>query len=155
MEIQSLQNSWSVHQKNILLVQIRRLEFVLRWTQENGGGHVRYGIHAPMIKLCLSQYDLKQVELEDEFGGVTIIPLLISSDKTQVVTFGTKSAYPVYVTIGNIPKELRRKPSRRTHVLLGYLPTTPLHHVSGVTSRHRMLANLFHYCMSQMLRPLE
>ena len=96
-----------------------------------------------------------QVELEDEFGGVTIIPILISSDKTRVVTFGTKSAYPVYLTIGNIPKELRRKPSRRTHVLLGYLPTNPLHHVSSVTSRRRMLANLFHYCMSRMLAPLK
>ena len=86
---------------------------------------------------------------------MTIIPVLISSDKTRVVTFGTKSAYPVYLTIGNIPKELRRKPSRRTNVLLGYLPTTPLHHVSSVTSRRRMLANLFHYCMSRMLAPLK
>ena len=95
------------------------------------------------------------MELENEFGGVTIIPLLISSDKTRVVTFGTKTAYPVYFTIGNIPKELRRKPSRRTHVLLGYLPTTPLHHVSNVTSRRRMLTNLFHHCLSKMLEPLK
>ncbi|KAF9777395.1 hypothetical protein BJ322DRAFT_1102350 [Thelephora terrestris] len=97
----------------------------------------------------------RQVELENEFGGVTIVPLLISSDKTRVVMFGTKSAYPVYLTIGNIPKELRRKPSRRTHVLLGYLPTTPLHHVSSTASRRRMVANLFHYCMSRILAPLK
>ncbi|KAF9789139.1 hypothetical protein BJ322DRAFT_1017868 [Thelephora terrestris] len=97
----------------------------------------------------------RQVELENEFGGVTIIPLLISSDKTRVVTFGTKSAYPVYLTIGNIPKELRRKPSRRTHVLLGYLPATPLHHVSSTASRRRMVANLFHHCMSRILAPLK
>lgn len=69
--------------------------------------------------------------------------------------FGTKSAYPVYLTIGNIPKELRRKPSRQTHVLIGYLPTTPLRHVSSAASRRRMLANLFHYCMSRILAPLE
>ncbi|KAF9790566.1 hypothetical protein BJ322DRAFT_999138 [Thelephora terrestris] len=97
----------------------------------------------------------RQVELEDEFGGVTIIPLLISSDKTRVVMFGTKSAYPVYLTIGNIPKELCQRPSRRTHVLLGYVPTTSLHHVSSTTSHRRMVANLFHYCMSRMLAPLE
>lgn len=69
--------------------------------------------------------------------------------------FGTKTAYPVYLTIGNIPKELRRKPSRRTHILLGYLPTTPLHHVSSTASRRRMVANLFHYCFARMLEPLK
>jgi len=69
--------------------------------------------------------------------------------------FGTKSAYPVYMTIGNIPKELRRKPSQRTHVLIGYLPTTPLHHVQNKASRRRMVANLFHYCVSHILRPLK
>ena len=69
--------------------------------------------------------------------------------------FGTKSAYPVYMTIGNIPKELRRKPSQRTHILLGYLPTTPLHHVKNKASRRRMVANLFHYCVSHMVTPLK
>ena len=86
---------------------------------------------------------------------MTIIPILISSDKTRVVAFGSKTAYPVYLTIGNIPKELRRKPSRRTHILLGYLPTTPLRHVSSTASRRRMLANLFHHCLGQMLKPLQ
>ena len=99
--------------------------------------------------------NLGQVELENDFGGVTVIPLLISSDKTRVVMFGTKTAYPVYLTIGNIPKELRRKPSRQTHILLGYLPTTPLRHVSSAASRRRMLANLFHYCFSRILEPLK
>lgn len=69
--------------------------------------------------------------------------------------FGTKSAYPVYMTIGNIPKELRRKPSQRTHILIGYLPTTPLHHIQNKASRRRMVANLFHYCVSHMLGPLK
>ena len=86
---------------------------------------------------------------------MTIIPILISSDKTRVVAFGSKTAYPVYLTIGNIPKELRRKPSQRTHILLGYLPTTPLRHVSSTASRRRMLANLFHHCLGQMLKPLQ
>jgi hypothetical protein len=98
---------------------------------------------------------VEQVELENEFGGVMIVPLLISSDKTRVVMFGTKSAYPVYLTIGNIPKELHWKPSQQTHVLLGYLPTTPLHHVSSTASRRRMVTNLFHYCMSRILALLK
>jgi hypothetical protein len=99
--------------------------------------------------------NMNQEELKTDFPGATILPILISSDKTRVVTFGTKSAYPVYMTIGNIPKELRRKPSQRTHILIGYLPTTPLHHVQNKASRRRMVANLFHHCVSHMLQPLK
>ena len=96
-----------------------------------------------------------QKELEKEFPGITIIPVLLSSDKTRVVLFGTKTAYPVYMTIGNIPKDARRKPSRQTHILVGYLPTTQLLHVSSAASRRRMLANLFHHCFSRILDPLK
>ena len=96
-----------------------------------------------------------QKELEKEFPGITIIPVILSSDKTRVVLFGTKTAYPVYMTIGNIPKDIRRKPSQRTHILVGYLPTTQLLHVSNVASRRRMLSNLFHHCFSRILDPLE
>ena len=60
----------------------------------------------------------------------------------------------MYLTIGNIPKELRRKPSQRTHVLLGYLPTTRMLDVSNTASRRRRLANLFHHCLSHILSPL-
>ncbi|KAF9778022.1 hypothetical protein BJ322DRAFT_1102226 [Thelephora terrestris] len=96
-----------------------------------------------------------QKELKRKFPGITIIPVILSSDKTRVVLFGTKAAYPVYMTIGNIPKDIRRKPSRRTHVLIGYLPTTQLPHVSSTASRRRMVANLFHHCFSRILEPLK
>ena len=44
-------------------------------------------------------------------AGVTIAPVILSSDKTQLSRFsGDKQAWPVYLTLGNIPKELRRKP---------------------------------------------
>ena len=35
------------------------------------------------------------------------------------------------MTIGNIPKEIRRKPSMHTYILLAYLLTTRLSHVSN------------------------
>ncbi|TEB18734.1 hypothetical protein FA13DRAFT_1758436 [Coprinellus micaceus] len=47
--------------------------------------------------------------------GRTIIPIIISSDKTQLTLFRNKAAYPLYMTIRNIPKELRRKPSFRAY----------------------------------------
>ena len=48
-----------------------------------------------------------QLELEKDKPGATIIPVIISSDKTQVTTWGGKSVYPVYLTIGNLPKEIQ------------------------------------------------
>jgi hypothetical protein len=59
------------------------------------------------------------------------------------------------MTIGNIPKDIRRKPSRHAHILLGYLPTTKLEHITNKASRRRTLANLFHACMSRIVEPLE
>ena len=96
-----------------------------------------------------------QVELEKDHPGATIIPLVISTDKTQLTLFRNKSAYPVYLTIGNIPKEIQRKPSLHAQTLLGYLPATRLEHVQNKSSRRRSLANLFHACMAKILRPLE
>ncbi|KAJ3775118.1 hypothetical protein FB446DRAFT_638542 [Lentinula raphanica] len=97
-----------------------------------------------------------QARLDRHAGpGRTIVPILLSSDKTQVTLFRNKTVYPVYMTIGNIPKELRRKPSRRAYILVGYLPTTSLEHIKSPSSRRRSLANLFHACMRTIVRPLE
>ncbi|KAG2364920.1 hypothetical protein BDR07DRAFT_1374653 [Suillus spraguei] len=78
--------------------------------------------------------------LDHKHPGATIIPVIISSDKTQVTLFRNKTAYSVYMTIGNIPKEIHRKPSRHAHVLLAYLPTTtlsmsPIRHLATTCSQ--------------------
>ena len=59
------------------------------------------------------------------------------------------------MTIGNLPKHIRRKPSRQGQVLLAYLPTAKLDHISNKSARRRTLANLFHACMNFILKPLE
>lgn len=81
-----------------------------------------------------------QIEVEKKTLGATIIPIIISTDKTQLTVFRNKSAYPVYMTIGNIPKDIRRKPSRRAYILLGYLPTTKLNHITNKASRRRAIS---------------
>ena len=63
-------------------------------------------------------------------------------------------AYPVYLTIGNIPKDIRRKPSRHAHILLGYIPTTKLVGIGNKAACCRALANLFHGCMRTVLDPI-
>ncbi|KAF8337856.1 hypothetical protein F5887DRAFT_1077979 [Amanita rubescens] len=96
-----------------------------------------------------------QIILEQDKRGATIIPVIISSDRTQVTQFGSKSAYPVYLTIGNLPKHIRRKPSHRGQILLAYLPTSKLKHIPNLASRRRCLANLIHSCLQHILSPLE
>ena len=93
--------------------------------------------------------------LEQDRPGATIIPLIISTDKTQVTMFRNKSAYPVYLTLGNIPKAIRRKPSMRAQILLAYLPTTKLEHITNKAARRRAVTNLFHSCMDRVFAPLE
>ncbi|KAG1858579.1 hypothetical protein C8R48DRAFT_755592 [Suillus tomentosus] len=95
-----------------------------------------------------------QKKLDAQQPGGTIVPIIISSDKTQVTMFCNKTAYPVYLTIGNIPKELRRKPSSGSHVLLAYLPTSRLEHITNKASRRRAIANLYHACLRRVLAPL-
>ncbi|KAI9448874.1 hypothetical protein BJY52DRAFT_1206479 [Lactarius psammicola] len=84
----------------------------------------------------------------------TVIPVIISSDKTQLTLFRGKSAYPVYLTIGNIPKEIRRKPSRHAQILIAYIPTTRLEGITNKTACHRTIGNLFHTCMQVILAPI-
>ena len=86
--------------------------------------------------------------------GATIIPIMLSSDKTQLTQFRGKMAYPIYLIIGNIPKDIRRKPSRSAQMLLGYIPTTKLEGFANKTGRRRTLANLFHACMELALCPI-
>ncbi|KZV74632.1 hypothetical protein PENSPDRAFT_572729 [Peniophora sp. CONT] len=96
-----------------------------------------------------------QEKLEADKPGATVVPLIISSDKTQLTLFRNRSCYPVYLTIGNIPKELRRKVSLHGQVLLGYIPVTKLEGIKNVDVRRRALAQLYHTCMTDMLAPLK
>jgi hypothetical protein len=83
-----------------------------------------------------------------------VIPVIISSDKTQLTLFRGKTAYPVYLTIGNIPKEIHRKPSRRAQVLIAYIPTTKLEGIANKAGRRCAMANLYHGCMQVVLAPI-
>src|ERR1700677_3538518 len=95
------------------------------------------------------------MSLEAHCAGATVIPVIISSDKTQLTTFRGKTAYPVYMTIGNIPKNIRQKPSRSAQMLMGYIPTSKLEGITNKAARRRSLANVFHSCMEKVLDPIR
>ena len=82
--------------------------------------------------------------------GAAIAVLIVSSDKTQLMQFqGDKKAWPVYLTIGNISKDVCRQPSTHATILVGYLPVVKLHCYTEATCSLNGY-HLFHACMSKI-----
>ncbi|KAI0281068.1 hypothetical protein BC826DRAFT_1094230 [Russula brevipes] len=85
-------------------------------------------------------------------GGV-VCPVILSTDKTNISKFsGDKKAYPVYLTIGNISKSLRRQPSSHATILIGYLP---IPHFNCFSDPQVPTYRIFYGCMKQILEPLR
>ena len=106
------------------------------------------------FKTCDEKSDLIYFEQKSLPNGATIAAVVIASDKTNLMRFsGDKFAWPVYITVGNIDKATRRKPSENAVILLGYLPVTKL---AGILESERSATQhqLFHNCMKIPLEPL-
>jgi hypothetical protein len=82
------------------------------------------------------------------------VPVILASDKTHLTNFGgDKYAWPVYLTIGNISKDLRRQPSSHAMVLIGYLPVSKF--AAFKPSSHQYARyETWHHCMRLLLEPL-
>jgi hypothetical protein len=55
--------------------------------------------------------------------GATVVPLLIGIDKTVLTQHhGDLSAWPIYMTIGNLDSHTRRQQKRPSLILIGFMP---------------------------------
>ncbi len=149
--ILNLRGIWFLLPSDTMWTVSKRSGYTARCIQAIGGGPHR----------CVTRYSFNfctdkrsQELLESQCPGATVVPLIVSTDKTLLTLFGGKMAYLVYMTIGNIPREIRRKPSRHAQMFMGYVPITKFEHIGNKASRHRMLANLFHSCMQILLGPV-
>ncbi|KAF8601984.1 hypothetical protein BDV93DRAFT_445066, partial [Ceratobasidium sp. AG-I] len=88
--------------------------------------------------------------------GATIAPIILATDRTQLSLLGgDKAAWPVYQSIGNISKSIRRRPSQSATLLVGYIPETKLLWIRDPDERRRKQWELFHASMSIILEPLK
>ncbi|KAH3955999.1 hypothetical protein HBH51_258630 [Parastagonospora nodorum] len=87
---------------------------------------------------------LKNIQ-QSLLDGATVVPIIISVDKTQLLLIsGDVAAWLVYVTIGNLSREARRRRSTPSTLLAGFIPTTKI--------RDPLLkSQVYHYCMSKLL----
>jgi len=86
-----------------------------------------------------------------------LAPVMITTDKTQLTQFSSnKSAYPIYMTLGNIPRAIRCKPTQQVCFLLGYLSVDKILKDDlinrNVSSRGQ---RLFHDSLRIILEPLK
>lgn len=98
-------------------------------------------------------------------AGATTLGIMLASDKTHLSTYsGDKNMHPVYISIANIQKDVRNKPSRQGWMLLAKLPT---HKFAALKAQLNASASekkampgilqrrLFHQCMRIILEPLR
>ncbi|KAG9124608.1 hypothetical protein FRC07_010971 [Ceratobasidium sp. 392] len=85
----------------------------------------------------------------------TIAPLIVASDKTLLsIIGGDQQAYPVYLTIGNISKKVRRKARKHTTILIAYLPVEDFKDFDDA-QREQLKGELMHRMMELVLELLK
>ncbi|KAG1811740.1 uncharacterized protein BJ212DRAFT_1301779 [Suillus subaureus] len=86
--------------------------------------------------------------------GAVVVPMILALDKTSLSQFcGDQEVWPMYLTLGNISKDIHHQPSKHAAILIAYLPISELEYFTqDIHSVEHY--QLFHYCMAQVLEPL-
>ena len=80
----------------------------------------------------------------------TVVPLLFGSAKTHLTNYsGDEAAWPLYMTLGNMKKEIWRQSSKRAWVLVALLPILPKTPQSGE------IHMTWHTAINKVLEPIK
>ena len=82
----------------------------------------------------------------------TIIPILLSSDKTVMsLSHGDQTLWPVYITISNLDSKTRRSQTRPGTLLLGSIPIVHKRSEDGNNKDQDLKAKIYHLALTTML----
>ena len=83
----------------------------------------------------------------------TIIPILLSSDKTVMsLSHGDQTLWPVYITIGNLDSKTRRSQIRPGTLLLGSISIVYEHLEDRNNKDQDLKAKIYHLALKTMLQ---
>ncbi|KAL5523335.1 hypothetical protein ACEPAF_1602 [Sanghuangporus sanghuang] len=86
--------------------------------------------------------------------GETLGLVILASDKTHLTNFqGDKECHAMYLTCGNIHKDLRRKATSRSWMLIGQIPIAKFMEDKEVAGM--LAARLYHRCMDIILENMK
>lgn len=91
-------------------------------------------------------------------AGATIVPIICGSDATQLTNFsGDKKAWPVYLTIGNLPGPVRNSPSAHAQICVALLPVPPKFRGNAASQAQQRSWNfeILYQAMTLILDPLR
>lgn len=84
------------------------------------------------------------------------MPFILASDETHLTTYsGSKVAWPVYGTNGNIPKAIRRRPSEQAMMLIGIIPVAKLEWITDEKVQQTKRWELYNTSLALILEPLK
>jgi hypothetical protein len=82
--------------------------------------------------------------------------VILATDKTLLTSLaGNQYAYPVYISIGNLSKDIRRKTSERGMLLLGFIPVEEFDDAPNEEERQWLQSDLLHCAMEIIMAPLK
>ena len=83
----------------------------------------------------------------------TIIPILLSSDKTVMsLSHGDQTLWPVYITIGNLDSKTQRSQTRPDNLLLGSISIIHERSEDGNNKDQDLKAKIYHLALTTMLQ---
>src|SRR5438046_7361241 len=100
--------------------------------------------------------------------SATIIPIILTSDKTHLSGSGSAKAWPLFITIGNISNNIRFSPGYQCAQLIALIPiihgdylTIYRAKISGIETHHEMeefhhwSGSLVHAVIRDVIVPIE